>query len=147
MSDAGTNHILEIARGWIGTPYQHQTSCKGAGTDCLGLIRGVYRDLYGNEPEVVPAYTADWAEASGCETLKDAASRHLVPVAIRDMAPADVLLFRMNPGSPAKHAGILSSDDTMIHAYVGRAVCETHLGRWWRSKLAFAYRWPRGRAL
>ena len=46
--------IVEIAHGWIGTPYRHQESCKGAGTDCLGLVRGVWRDYIGPEPEVPP---------------------------------------------------------------------------------------------
>jgi hypothetical protein len=31
---------VEIARGWIGTPYLHQASRRGAGADCLGLVRG-----------------------------------------------------------------------------------------------------------
>ena len=35
--------ILTEARDWIGTPYQHQASLKGAGCDCLGLVRGVWR--------------------------------------------------------------------------------------------------------
>ena len=32
--------IVAAARTWIGTPYEHQASCRGAGTDCLGLLRG-----------------------------------------------------------------------------------------------------------
>ncbi|RDD95564.1 peptidase, partial [Paracoccus pantotrophus] len=28
--------VVQAARGWIGTPYVHQGSAKGAGTDCLG---------------------------------------------------------------------------------------------------------------
>ncbi len=28
--------IVRAARGWIGTPYRHQASLKGVGTDCLG---------------------------------------------------------------------------------------------------------------
>ena len=52
------------ARLWIGTPYLHQASVRGAGTDCLGLLRGVWRTMHGEEPEPVRAYTADWAEPS-----------------------------------------------------------------------------------
>ena len=33
--------VIAAARGWIGTPYLHQASLKGVGTDCLGLVRGV----------------------------------------------------------------------------------------------------------
>lgn len=46
--------VVEIARRWIGTPYHHQASLKGVGCDCLGLVRGVYRELCGAEPEPMP---------------------------------------------------------------------------------------------
>lgn len=54
--------IVAAARGWIGTPYRHQASLKGAGADCLGLVRGVWRELIGPEPETAPPYPRDWAE-------------------------------------------------------------------------------------
>lgn len=68
--------ILAVARAWLGTPYLHQASAKGKGADCLGLIRGVWRELYGAEPELPPPYTPDWnerAHAAGGEPLLDAA--------------------------------------------------------------------------
>ena len=42
--DEFTTRIVDLARGWIGTPYLHQASCRGIGCDCLGLVRGVWRD-------------------------------------------------------------------------------------------------------
>ncbi len=53
------DEIVAAARGWIGTPYRHQGQVKGVGCDCLGLVRGVWRDLYGAEPEAPPPYRAD----------------------------------------------------------------------------------------
>ena len=35
--------IVRLARSWIGTPYHHQASVRGVGTDCIGLVRGVWR--------------------------------------------------------------------------------------------------------
>ena len=69
--------VLAEARRWIGTPYRHQASALGIGADCLGLIRGVWRNLIGTEPEQIPAYTADWSEPSGEEALLAAAFRWL----------------------------------------------------------------------
>jgi NlpC/P60 family putative phage cell wall peptidase len=43
--------VVAEAMDWIGTPYRHQASRKGVGCDCLGLVRGVWRALYGREPE------------------------------------------------------------------------------------------------
>ena len=39
-----SDKIVTEARRWIGTPYRHQAATRGAGTDCLGLIRGVWRE-------------------------------------------------------------------------------------------------------
>ena len=134
--------ILAEAREWIGTPYQHQASVKGAGCDCLGLIRGVWRALYGGEPEAAPAYTPDWAERAGEETLLAAAQRHLHKVEIAQASPGDVLLFRMDAQSPAKHAAILDEQERLIHAYWGRAVVRSRFAPWWRSRCAGAFAFP-----
>lgn len=134
--------ILVEAREWIGTPYQHQASAKGAGCDCLGLVRGVWRALYGAEPELAPAYTPDWAERHGAETLLEAAQRHLVSRALFDATPGDVLLFRIHASAPAKHAAILDEEDHIIHAYWGRAVVRSRFAPWWRTRCAAAFSFP-----
>jgi NlpC/P60 family putative phage cell wall peptidase len=135
--------IIDVARSWIGTPYQHQASVKGAGCDCLGLLRGVWRELHGDEPETAPPYTPDWAESSGAETLRDALARHLTPVAPADIAPGDAVLFRMVRGGPAKHCGIVAMRDgvlTLIHARQNRRVMEEALSPFWRARLAYIFR-------
>lgn len=134
--------IVASARAWLGTPYQHQASLKGVGTDCLGLLRGVWREHLGEEPEPVPPYTPDWAETRGEETLMQAAARYLPEIAITPAREGDVLLFRMGMGSPAKHCAIISAPDRIIHAYWGHRVVETRLVAWWRRRIAAAYQFP-----
>jgi NlpC/P60 family putative phage cell wall peptidase len=135
-------HIIAAARGWLGTPYRHQASLKHVGCDCLGLIRGVWRDIHGGEPEDVPAYSPDWAEAGGAEALADAGHRHMLEIPCADYLPGDVLLFRWKPHLPAKHAGIATSSTSMIHAQDGAGVSEIVLTPWWRRRLAFAFHFP-----
>jgi NlpC/P60 family putative phage cell wall peptidase len=133
------------ARAWIGTPYVHQAATLGAGTDCLGLIRGVWRALYGAEPEQPPAYTPDWSEPTGDEALWAAALRHLVPKALPDAAPGDVILFRMRDGAVAKHLGIqgdIGPRPTFIHAHSGRAVAEVALSPPWARRLVARFAFP-----
>jgi NlpC/P60 family putative phage cell wall peptidase len=134
--------IIAEARSWIGTPYRHQASLKAVGCDCLGLVRGVWRALHGEEPEPMPAYSRDWAEAAARETLAEAGARHLLPVARDAMQGGDVLLFRWRTGLVAKHAAILTDDATMIHAHDGAAVAEVAFAPWWRRRLAYAFRFP-----
>jgi NlpC/P60 family putative phage cell wall peptidase len=132
--------IVALARTWLGTPYHHQASVRSVGTDCIGLIRGIYRELYGREAEATPAYSRDWAEASGEETLLDAARRHLIEIAPDAAAPGDVLVFRYRGRTVAKHAAIMATPTTMIHALEGAPVSEVTLSPWWRRHLAGAFR-------
>ena len=134
--------ILTEARHWIGTPFHHQASTRGAGTDCLGLVRGIWRALYGVEPETVPAYAPDWAEATGRETLLEAARRNLVEVPRDSALPGDVLLFRLKPNAPARHCAILSGDGQMIHAWSGYAVAEVPYDPLWQRRLSYVFRFP-----
>lgn len=136
--------IAAAARGWIGTPYAHQASLKHVGCDCLGLLRGVWRELVGPEPEAIPPYRRDWAEAGGCEVLLDTARRHLVP-AEGLIRPGDVLLFRWRTHLPAKHCAIVAEGApraTMIHAHDGAAVAEVALAPFWRRHLAGQFAFP-----
>lgn len=134
--------IVAETRSWIGTPYRHQASLKGVGCDCLGLVRGVWRAVYGAEPERTPAYSPDWAEAAKIESLAAAASRHFPAVALTDFAPGDLLLFRWRAGFVAKHAAIVTAPDCMVHAHDGAAVTEVAITSWWRRRLAYAFRFP-----
>jgi NlpC/P60 family putative phage cell wall peptidase len=135
-------NVVASARSWIDTPYRHQASLKHVGCDCLGLVRGVWRECLGEEPELPPAYSADWAEAHGGEALADAALRHLIAVPERNFAAGDILLFRWKPHLPAKHAGIATSANSMVHAQDGACVCEVSLQAWWLRRLAFVFRFP-----
>ncbi|MGX9354135.1 NlpC/P60 family protein [Roseobacteraceae bacterium S113] len=137
--------VVDTARAWIGTPYVHQQATKGAGCDCLGLLRGVWREL-GTAPKViVPAYTMDWSEASGDETLWRAARRFLVEKSGGE-DPGDVLLFRMADGAVAKHVGIQAQTGataSFVHAYSGHGVVESSLSLPWRRRIAARFEFPR----
>ncbi|TDK37231.1 peptidase P60 [Rhizobium deserti] len=140
---ASGERIIAIAESWIGTPYRHQGATKGVGCDCIGLVRGIWRELYGGEPEPVPAYAADWAERGGNDRLMEAAQRLFVPLgALQDGQPGDLLLFRWRPDCAAKHAGILVGPDRFIHAYEQSALTRSVLVPAWRRKIAGVFRFP-----
>jgi NlpC/P60 family putative phage cell wall peptidase len=134
--------IIKVARHWIGTPYHHQSSCLGVGADCLGLVRGVWHSLYGEVAETPPAYSRDWAEASGNETLIGAATRHLQLIPLADARGGDVVVFRFRAGSPAKHVGILSAPNQLIHAMEGGPAIEITMTPWWRRRIVAAFAFP-----
>lgn len=135
--------VVSLAREWLGTPYLHQASLKGRGADCLGLVRGVWRELYGAEPFSIPPYSRDWDEISSRERLWRALERWMKPGA--GQAPGDVLLFCMAEGAPAKHLAIFAGREglpTIIHAYSGRSVVESPLVEGWRRRIVARFRFP-----
>lgn len=139
--------IIKVARRWIGTPYLHQASALNHGADCLGLIRGVWRSVVGDEPEEIPAYTADWSEVRKEEQLWEAVLRHLIPMSqCTDFTIANVILFRMSSDAMAKHLGIYSfsrlGGGTLIHAYSGCGVVETPLTASWRRRAVAQFCFP-----
>jgi NlpC/P60 family putative phage cell wall peptidase len=137
-----TDSIVAAARSWIGTPYRHQASLKGIGCDCLGLVRGVWREVIGSEPQAVPAYSPDWAEAGLREDLLAAARRHMIARDEGMFVPGDVLLFRWRAHLPAKHAAIAVGPARMVHAQEGARVCEVAISGWWSRHLAGAFGFP-----
>lgn len=146
MNGQGTK-IVELAQGWIGTPYRHQGATRGVGCDCIGLVRGVWRECYGAEAETAPTYAPDyaldWAERSGEERLLDAAWRVFGPaLPVGEAEPGDLLLFRWRPDCAAKHAGILAGPEHFIHAYEQAAVIRSALVPSWRRRIAAVHRFP-----
>ena len=141
MTGASADRVIAAARLWLGTPYVHQASLLGAGCDCLGLARGVWRDLHGPEPVMPPPYTRDWGEAGEVEVLAEAARRFLREIPLTDAGPGALILFRMARNAPAKHCGI-RSETGLIHAYEGAGVIEEPWSPIWARKAAFAFHYP-----
>jgi NlpC/P60 family putative phage cell wall peptidase len=144
MSNFAANQALVIAaaRRWLATPYRHQASLCGVGCDCLGLLRGVWREVVGDEPFALPAYAPDWAEATQKDTLLEAAERYLRPANSDDILSGDVLLFRWRRHLPAKHCAIAIAPRMMIHAHDGAQVCEVPITGWWLRHLAGRFQFP-----
>lgn len=137
--------VVTAARRWLGTPYVHQASCRGAGCDCLGLLLGLWREFHGELPAPVPAYTNDWSETSGEERLLDAARLHLTEKTLCDAAPGDILIFRMRTGAVAKHVGLQTQvlqGHRFLHAYSGRGVTEGALTPPWARRVVARFAFP-----
>jgi NlpC/P60 family putative phage cell wall peptidase len=135
------NVIVDEAWRWVGTPYRHQASRIGVGADCLGLVRGVWRAVVGEEPEQPGPYTMDWAESGG-DALLEAAMRHFTKCPDGAIEPGRLILFRWNAQFAAKHAGIAVGPQHFIHAYSGIGVVCSALVPAWRRKIAGVFAFP-----
>ena len=144
---AKPDHVVAVARSWLGTPYHDQASLRGVGCDCLGLARGVWREVVGDEPFPIPHYSRDWGEMGPREVLADGARRMMPGIALVDTGPGALILFRMAPRTIAKHVGILTTADSFIHAYERLGVIEEVLTPIWRRRIAFAFLFPRSSSI
>jgi NlpC/P60 family putative phage cell wall peptidase len=133
--------IVDAARRWIGTPYRHQAATLGAGCDCLGLVRGVWREIYGGEAMTLPAYRADWRDARHAEELL-AVAETMLRQADDGPRAGQVILFRLGRTRAAKHCGIALGADRFIHAQERLGVIEANLGDGWRRRIAGLYDFP-----
>jgi len=117
--------IVDEAREWLDTPFQHQQRLKGIATDCIGLVGGVALEL-GIEG------AREWADdpnlhnygKTPMDLLLAGCDRFLTRISIHEAGLGDILVmaFRRFP----QHVAIVSQVEPMylIHAYaqIGRVV-------------------------
>lgn len=137
-----TSAVVAEARRWIGTPYVDQQTVRGAGCDCLGLVRGVWRAVVGPEPTEVPPYTRDWGETGPVEVMMAGALEWMVQVPLPEAGAGAVVLFRMRSGAIAKHCGILTGEGTMVHARERLGVIEEPYTETWQRRAVAAFQFP-----
>ena len=129
MNPAHPATVVAATLDWLGTPYHDQASRRGAGCDCLGLARGVWRDVVGPEPLPIPPYSRDWGEAGPREVLAEAARQMMIEIEPGEAGPGALLLFRMRAGAIAKHIGIVTGTERFVHAYERLGIIEEPLTR------------------
>lgn len=110
--------VVDEARRWIGTRWQHQGRLKGVGVDCAGLVVCVLRNV-GIEVADVAGYPRR-PDGSLLDVVRDQTE----PTA--DWMAGDVVLFHWD-NDPC-HLAILTSPNSIIHAHaMARAVVEHDL--------------------
>jgi NlpC/P60 family putative phage cell wall peptidase len=138
--------IVDEARSWVDTRWQHQASVKGVATDCIGLIGGVGVRL--RIPDAL-AWASDqrvraYGRKPDVEALRSAAETYLEPIPVADAGLGDILLMRYEPDPEPRHFAIISALDPMyiVHAFANaRKVVENRVDRAWRERIVSAYRY------
>jgi NlpC/P60 family putative phage cell wall peptidase len=129
--------VVTEARRWIGTPYQHQARCLGAGVDCAGLVIEVARSL-----GIFSVDYADYGQLPHQGLLRRLCDAHLER--IDEVEPGCVLLIAFLPGpSQEQHLAIMTDAGTIVHAYANVGECVEHrYSLAWQSRVRQVYRYP-----
>lgn len=114
MSPEMAAKVIEAAKGWLLTPWQHMGSIKGVGVDCAMLLVEVYKEVGLLPQDLDPRpYDADWFlhrdEEKYLGWLKLYADK------VEEPLPGDVSVYRF--GRTAAHGAIVIDDTLIIHAY------------------------------
>lgn len=130
--------VVTTARAWLLTRWCHQASARGVGSDCIGLVAGVARELgiEGAQLFYIDNAIRGYGREPNPAMLLSACDRYLDPCA--DPKPGDILLLRFN--ADPQHFALVSAPNYMIHAYAqARKVVENRIDNVWRSRIVRAY--------
>jgi cell wall-associated NlpC family hydrolase len=137
------DRIIQEARSWLGTRWQHQGRIKKnatfhGGVDCLGLIIEV-----GNALNLFPEpFTYhNYNRLPHDNLLLQEYDRYAIKKSLLDILPGDILAFRIQ--SEPQHLALLSDCYTLINAYIhAKAVVEHVFTEVWQQKLVAVYSYP-----
>lgn len=140
--------IVDEARRWVGTPYQHQQHSRGIATDCAGLVAGVAVALGVVPPDwwdTTFTQYAGYGRQPSSGMLERICGDLMTEVPIDRAEPGDVLAFRFRRETmhlgflvPYAHGGL-----SILHALSSAGqVVEHSLDNRWRSRITHAWQMP-----
>ena len=134
-----SDDYLTVARSLVGTPFHKRARIAGVGVDCVGVVILV-GEACGETFEDAREYKFGYEDNRLLDALRD----QLVPIAVEDARPGDVLAFFLENRRIVRHVAILSDvDRRIIHAHMdNKKVVEGVMGRFWSRRLHSAYRYP-----
>lgn len=142
MQSIARKRIVEVAKTWLKTPYQHQGRRKGRGIDCIGLVWGIGAEL-GVEAVIPHNYSAS---PSGDLVLQGCDKYLLKPEDQTRRLPGQVLILWGFDRETPQHFAVLGGEPhkmTMIHAFSKRGeVVEEVIDNFWARRFVALYEFP-----
>lgn len=132
------SQIVECARTYLGTPFQHQGRIRGLALDCVGLPICVARDLGIDIPNYVN-YDPEPAD----DTVLRECKKNLREIDETQMKFGDILCLRVPVPCHVAIVTELMGYTSIIHAYSpNMKVVEHVLDIKWRRRIAGVFQFP-----
>jgi len=130
--------IIQEARTWLETPFQHQGRKKGVGVDCVGLVEQVGFSLGLAPADYVPVLNYS---QSPTEIMTKILNKYLKQISKNQITQGSILFFKTSPRALwGQHLGFYTRDNTLIHAYSPKnKVVEVTFSALWKKQLIAAY--------
>ncbi|MBX7201787.1 MAG: C40 family peptidase [Bacteroidia bacterium] len=109
LPDTYDTKLLNCVAGWIGTPYKYGGDTQ-KGTDCSGLVRSIYREVYDLQ--------IDHSAARQKENAK--------PLKEKQLKEGDLIFFSIN-SKKTDHTGIYLWNGYFVHASTRKGVLISNL--------------------
>lgn len=140
------NKIIDEARRWLDTPYQHQAMLRGVGADCVGFIVGV--GLASGVLHLTPLEAKQYAgygRLPNPKRMRFFMRKHLTEISERDAEAGDVVWIQWRANLPM-HLALIGTRDgrrTLMHAVsdAGKVV-EHGLTPQWDERIVSFWRYP-----
>ena len=107
--------VLAEARTWLGTPWHHEGSIKGAGVDCAMLLVCVFASVGAIQAFDPRPYPIDHMMHSGEERFMGWLMPHATEVTEGEPQPADVIVYKV--GRCYSHGAVVTEWPHIIHAF------------------------------
>jgi len=129
--DSERQHLLSVARSWLGTPYHTGARVKGHGADCITFVAGVFEEA-GLTPRIsIPPYSQQWHLHRDTERYLEGLLKYTREITERPQ-PGDIALWKF--ARCFSHGAIVVKWPLVMHAYVGSS-CRyenAHTAQWLR---------------
>jgi len=147
-----TADYQEALDQWLDTPYRHMGQTRD-GTDCIGLVLGLYKEL-GLLPEDLSPdeYAKQWyltesyTHHPAFEKLKETVDLKKIDEP-SELRAGDILVFSFGKGIES-HVGVLTKRGTIMHSVAGDQANKVIESRFednrWRKRFVYAYRLTNG---
>jgi cell wall-associated NlpC family hydrolase len=110
------NHVVNVARRWLGTPYHTGARVKCQGADCITLLAGIFEEA-GLVPRIdIPPYSPQWHLHRDTERYLEGLLRYTHEIE-GPPKPGDIALWKF--GRCFSHGAIVINWPQVMHAYVG----------------------------
>jgi NlpC/P60 family putative phage cell wall peptidase len=129
--------VIDEARRWLGTPYQHQARLLGVGVDCAGLIMGIGKSL-----GLLDVDYRGYSDMPHGGTLRAICDKHLTRIAEPEPGAVALMSWATAPGQE-QHLAVLTERGTIIHAHAHVGGCVEHrYALAWQARTRTLYRLP-----